>query len=143
MLPHFPFRFLGFATDLNFLFNKLSLLGKLCALIPNLFVENNLKHSDLDCSFHSRFSFLGRGEASTHQGAFQWPDTSCPIADEHFKHCVKSLCNSNSRSAFGGSYPGCQMQASTSSSLGEFRFLGKNKIHIHLGWLQQHGGVLG
>lgn len=37
---------------------SLSLLGKLCALFPNLFVENNLKHSGLACSIPSRFSFF-------------------------------------------------------------------------------------
>lgn len=62
-------------------------------------MENNLKHSDLDCSIHSRFSFWagGGGEvggcrANTDRGAFQWPDTSCPFADEHFKHCALRLC---------------------------------------------------
>ena len=54
-------------------------------------MESNLKHSDLDCSIHSRFSF-GRGEANTDRGAFQWPGVSCPFANEHFRHCALNLC---------------------------------------------------
>lgn len=75
----------------DLLFNKLPVRGKLCALLPTLFVENNLKHSDPDRSIHSRFAFGGR-EGSTDGGAFQWPDTSGPFADEHFEHCALSLC---------------------------------------------------
>lgn len=54
---------------------------------------------------------------------------SCPFANEQTL-CVKSLCNRNSHSAFGDSCPSCQAWTSTSSSLGEFRFLGEKKLII-------------
>lgn len=58
--------------------------------------------------------------------------------------CIKALCNRSSRSGFGGLCPSHRTQASASSSLWEFRFLGKKKKkNIPLGWLQQHGRVSG